>query len=160
MGFLSPEAIASGSALIVPGATLIHFGVLTSEMHMAWMRRVCGRMKSDYQYSARLVYNNFPWPQNVSDKQEAAIKIAAQAVLDARQKFPGQTLADLYNPLAMPKLLRDAHRVLDRAVDKCYRSAPFSSERARVEYLFDLYQRLTAPLTAPAKTRHRKKPAG
>jgi hypothetical protein len=157
IGFLTPATVASNLTLIVPGATLYHFGVLTSEMHMAWVRQVCGRLKSDFRYSNKLVYNNFPWPQDVNDKQRAAVEAAAQAVLDARAQFKGQTLADLYDPLAMPKALRDAHKDLDRAVDKCYRSAPFDSERARVEYLFTLYQQLTAPLTAPAKGRTRAK---
>jgi hypothetical protein len=157
IGFCKPDVVASNLALVVPRATPFHFGVLTSEMHMAWVRQVCGRLESRYRYSNKLVYNNFPWPQSVSDKQKAAVESAAQAVLDTRDQFKGQTLADLYDPLAMPKALRDAHADLDRAVDKCYRPAPFASERARVEYLFDLYQRLTAPLTAPAKGRARKR---
>ncbi|MEZ6234444.1 MAG: type IIL restriction-modification enzyme MmeI [Phycisphaerales bacterium] len=135
----------------MPDATPFHFGVLTSGMHMAWVRQICGRLKSDFRYSSKLVYNNFPWPPSPSDKHKAAVESAAQGVLDARDSFKGQTLADLYDPLAMPKALRDAHRTLDRAVDRCYRTAPFTSERQRVEYLFDLYQKLTAPLTAPAK---------
>jgi hypothetical protein len=151
MGYLPPDVIAGDSCLVVPDATLYHFGILTSEMHMAWVRQVCGRLKSDFRYSNKLVYNNFPWPQDVTDKQQAAVTAAAQAVLDARESFKGQTLADLYDPLAMPKLLRDAHKDLDRAVDKCYRAAPFTSERQRVEYLFDLYQKLVTPLTAPTK---------
>ena len=130
---------------------------------MAWTRRVCGRMKSDYQYSAQLVYNNFPWPQDPTDKQRAAVEVAAQAVLDARTSCGYNpdgggtaTLADLYDPLSMPKALRDAHKALDRAVDKCYRAAPFESERKRVEYLFDLYQKLTTPLTAAVVAPTRK----
>ena len=159
MGFLEPEIITTTEILMVPSATLFHFGVLTSEMHMAWVRQVCGRLKSDFRYSNTLVYNNFPWPQDVSDKQRAAVEAAAQFVLDARAQFKGQTLADLYDPLAMPKALRDAHKALDKAVDKCYRPSAFESERARVEYLFTLYQRLIAPLTAPAKGRKRAKGA-
>jgi len=166
MGFMQPEVIASNLALIVPSATPFHFGILTSEMHMAWVRQVCGRLESRYRYSNKLVYNNFPWPTDATDKQKDAVADAAQAVLDARTKSGyrpedggGQTLADLYDPLAMPKLLRDAHKDLDRAVDKCYRSQPFTSERQRVEYLFDLYQKLTAPLTAPLKRRARSKTA-
>ncbi len=151
IGFMPPSTIVSGSALVVPGATEFHFGILSSMMHMAWMRQTCGRMKSDYQYSVNIVYNNFPWPQDVSDKQRVTVEVAAQAVLDTRATFKGQTLADLYDPLAMPKALRDAHNTLDRAVDKCYRPAAFTSERARVEYLFELYQQLTAPLMAPVK---------
>ncbi|GJQ28866.1 MAG: methylase [Phycisphaerae bacterium] len=156
MGIMEPSAMASDLLFVLPEATSFHFGVLTSEMHMAWVRQVCGRLKSDFRYSNKLVYNNFPWPQNVSDKQKAAVESAARAVLDVRASFKGQTLADLYDPLAMPKALRDAHADLDRAVDKCYRAAPFTSERARVEYLFELYQRLVTPLTAPGKGRKRK----
>ncbi len=92
-----------------------------------------------------------------TDKQKAAVESAAQSVLDAREQYPDQTLADLYDPLAMPKPLRDAHRALDRALDRCYRSQPFTTERARVEYLFDLYQKLTEPLTAPKKKRTKRK---
>lgn len=151
IGFLKSSIIASDATLVVPSATPYHFGVLTSEMHMAWVRQVCGRLKSDFRYSNRLVYNNFPWPQDVPDKRKSAVEAAAQGVLDARAQFKGQTLDDLYDPLVMPKLLYAAHKTLDRAVDKCYRSAPFASDRARVEFLFDLYQHLTAPLTAPQK---------
>lgn len=148
IGYLPPEVIAGDSCLVIEGASHLHFGVLTSSMHMAWVRTVCGRIKSDFRYSNKLVYNNFPWPQAPTDAQKAAVEQAAQAVLDARAKFPDQTLADLYDPLAMPKPLRDAHRALDRAVDRCYRRNAFDSERARVEYLFALYQQLITPLTS------------
>lgn len=156
IGFLDPETITNTEIQMVPGATLYHFGVLTSEMHMAWVRQVCGRLESRYRYSNKLVYNNFPWPQDATDKQQAAVTAAAEAVLATRDTFKGQTLADLYDPLAMPKALRDAHKDLDRAVDKCYRAAPFTTERQRVEFLFDLYQKLVTPLTAPAKSRKGK----
>ena len=126
-------------------------------MHMAWMRYVCGRLKSDYRYSAGIVYNNYPWPESVTDKQRAAVEAAAQAVLDARAKFAISTLADLYDPLTMPAPLLKAHQVLDRAVDRCYRSEPFPSDRHRVEYLFALYERLTAPLLPAAKTKRRRR---
>ena len=155
IGFCKPDVIASNLALVVPSAKLCHFGVLTSEMHMAWVRQVCGRLKSDFRYSNKLVYNNFPWPQDVPEKRKVAVEDAAQGVLDARAQYKGQTLDDLYDPLVMPKLLYVAHKLLDRAVDRCYRSEPFASDRARVEFLFDLYQRLTAPLTTPAKNRRR-----
>ncbi len=162
IGFLKPEHIASGSALIVPGATRFHFGILSSAMHNAWMRCVAGRMKSDYQYSNNIVYNNFPWPVNVSDRDRAGVEAAAEAVLAARKSFPGSTLATLYNPLNTPPVLTKAHAALDRAVDRCYRKEPFPSDRARVEHLFALYEQLTAPLIpAAAKTRRtpRKKAA-
>ena len=97
------------------------------------------------------MYNTFPWPARVTDKQRAAVEAAAQAVLDARTQYPTSTLADLYDPLAMPAPLLKAHQQLDRAVDRCYRPEPFPSDRHRVEYLFALYERLTAPLVAAAK---------
>lgn len=158
IGFLSPDIIASGSALIVPNATLFHFGILTSAIHMAWMRVVCGRLKSDYQYSSSIVYNNFPWPVEVTAKDRATVETAAKAVLDVRASFPTATLADLYDPLAMPASLVKAHAVLDRAVERCYRKEPFSSDRDRVEYLFSLYEKRTTPqLTLKAKKPPRAK---
>jgi type I restriction-modification system DNA methylase subunit len=153
IGFVGPDVIATGSALIVPGATLYHFGVLSSAMHTAWFYFVGGRMKSDPQYSAGIVYNNFPWPQEVITAKREAIDAAAQEVLDARGAFAGQTLADLYDPLAMPRQLREAHAKLDRAVDKCYRSAAFSSDRQRVEFLFGVYERLANPILPAATPR-------
>ena len=156
VGFMKPEVIANGSALIIPEATLYHFGVLSSRMHIAWMRYTCGRMKSDYQYSSQIVYNNFPWPKQPTAKQSAAVEEAAQAVLDARIAFPEETLASLYDPLAMPPALVKAHAALDRAVDLCYRPQPFENDRQRVEYLFALYQKLLAPLMPPAKKARRK----
>lgn len=153
--FFSPHYIISDSCTALPDALPYHFGVLSSEMHMAWTRRVCGRIKSDFRYSNTLVYNNFPWPQEATDKQQAAVAATAEHVLAVRNTFKGETLADLYHPERMPKALRDAHKDLDRAVDKCYRAQPFTSERQRVEYLFDLYQKLMTPLTAPVR-RHKR----
>ena len=124
-------------------------------MHMAWMKQVCGRMKSDFSYSNTLVYNNYPWPGAVTGKQRAAVEAAAQAVLDARVNHAISTLAQLYDPLAMPGDLLKAHRALDRAVDRCYRPEPFPSDRHRVEYLFALYEKLTAPLLPAAKPKRR-----
>jgi len=156
IGFTSKRVIASNLCCVVPDATLYHFGVLSSVMHMAWVKQVCGRMKSDYRYSKDIVYNNYPWPESPSAKQRAAVEAAAQGVLDARKKFPDATLADLYDPLAMPPALVKAHADLDRAVDRCYRPQPFESDRQRVEHLFALYEKLTAPLIAPAKKRRQK----
>ena len=156
VGFMKPEVIANGSALIIPDATLYHFGVLSSAMHMAWMRYTCGRMKPDYQYSSQIVYNNYPWPEDPSAKQRAAVETASRAVLDARKEFPDATLAELYDPFAMPPALVRAHADLDRAVDLCYRSQPFENDRQRVEYLFALYEKLIAPLIAPSKKSRRK----
>ena len=148
LGFLPPEVVANGSSLVVPGASIYHFGVLSSAMHISWMKSVCGRMKSDFQYSATIVYNNYPWPEAVSEAQKAAVEKAAQAVLDARAQFPSSTLADLYDPTTMPPALAKAHADLDRSVDRCYRKDPFPNDRARVEHLFSLYEKLTAPLVA------------
>jgi len=121
-------------------------------MHMAWIRTVSGRFKSDYRYSAAVVYNNYPWPAPLAAKERAAIEACAQAVLDARAAFPGSTLADLYDPLAK------AHAALDRATDRAYATAagikgsdPFPTDRARVEHLFALYEKLTAPLLPATK---------
>ncbi len=152
IGFLTPRILCSNLVKIVPNATLYHFGVLTSSMHMAWVRQVCGRLESRYRYSAKLVYNNYPWPQTPTAKRRSAVEAAAQEVLKAREEHlkKGVTLADLYHPAAMPSRLVKAHAALDRAVDRCYRTQPFTTERQRVEFLFALYERLTAPLLRTA----------
>ncbi|NTV46760.1 MAG: class I SAM-dependent DNA methyltransferase, partial [Chlorobiales bacterium] len=147
IAFFNKHVIASDSCTAVPNATLYHFGILTSAMHMAWMRAVCGRIKSDYRYSNILVYNTFPFPETVSEKQRAKVEEKAQAVLSARVLFPNATLADLYDPLSMPKELLKAHRELDEAVDACYRRAAFKTELERLEYLFELYRNYSEPLT-------------
>ncbi len=148
MGYIEPETIISNLCLVNTDVTIYHFGVMTSTMHMAWLRQIGGRLKSDYRYSVKLVYNNFPWPDAPTDKQRAAVEAKAQAVLDARAKFPDSSLADLYDPLTMPPALQKAHAELDKAVEACYRKAAFHSDRERVEFLFVLYEKLTAPLTA------------
>jgi hypothetical protein len=154
-GYFPPNHVVHNSCSAIPNATLYHFGVLSSDMHMAWVRTVCGRIKSDYRYSTNLVYNNYPWPGPVTDRQRAAVEAAAQAVLDARAKHPASTLADLYDPLTMPGPLLKAHRALDRAVDRCYRPKSFDSDRQRVEYLFALYEKITAPLVAAPKPKRK-----
>jgi hypothetical protein len=153
LGFFPAEAILHNSSTAVPDATQYHFGVLSSEMHMAWMRTVCGRLKGDYRYSNNLVYNNYPWPQEPTDAQKKRIEAAAHAVLDARAQYPNSTLADLYDPLTMPKPLLDAHRTLDAAVDACYRKAPFKSELERLEFLFAMYKELTRNLFTEGRRR-------
>lgn len=162
IGFMKPMDIASDSCLVIPDATPFHFGVLSSVMHMAWVRQVCGRLESRYRYSAGLVYNNYPWPESATDKQCALVEEKAQAVLAARLPWlppKGKcTLAGLYDPLAMPPELVKAHAALDRAVEKCYRPEPFHSDRERVEYLFSLYEKLTAPLLPVTTKTKRKKP--
>ena len=125
MGFLDSNTISTNLNLMIPDASLYEFGVLESKMHMAWMRTVCGRLKSDYRYSAKLVYNNFPWP-DADDKQRQKVEAAAQAVLDARKHYPTSTLADMYDPSSMPPDLRKAHTALDKAVDQCYRKEKFA----------------------------------
>jgi hypothetical protein len=159
MGFVKPAVLVSDLCFIVSEANKYHFGILTSLIHMAWVRQVCGRLKSDYRYSNKLVYNNFPWPQEATAAQQAKVEEFAQAVLDARQPFldAGQTLADLYDPLTMPGVLLKAHQALDRAVDRCYRKEPFESDRQRVEFLFALYQKLTAPLIPATKAARGRK---
>lgn len=156
IGILEPTTIASGSALIIPNANLFMFGIMTSAMHMTWMKSTCGRMKSDFQYSASIVYNNFPFPENPTDKQVKAIETAAQKVLDARQLFPNSSLADLYDPLTMPPALVKAHNELDKAVDLAYRSSAFTSEANRMEFLFELYEKYTADLFTKEKVKKRK----
>jgi len=155
IGFCDPNIIASGTALVVASARQFHFGVLSSLMHCAWMRTVCGRLESRYQYSAGIVYNNFPWPQAPTPTQKARVEELAQAVLDARALYPDSTLAQLYDPLLMPAELVKTHQRLDRAVERCYRPEPFASDRERVEFLFALYEKLTAPLL-PAMPRPRR----
>jgi hypothetical protein len=132
--------------MAIPNGNLYHFGVLMSKMHLAWVKNICGRLKSDYRYSKDIVYNNYPWPENPSDKQVKAIETAAQKVLDARLQFPNSSLADLYDPLTMPPTLVKAHNELDKAVDLAYRSQPFISEANRMEFLFELYEKYTADL--------------
>jgi len=157
MGFFGKNEIASDTCMIIPNGTLFHFGVLTSKMHMAWVKYVCGRLKSDFRYSKDIVYNNYPWPQNPTDKQIQAIEKAAQKVLDVRLQFPNSSLADLYDPLSMPPALVQAHNELDKAVDLAYRPQPFTSEANRMEYLFDLYEQYTATLFTNEKVKKGKK---
>ena len=158
IGWLTPEVIANQKLRILPDAEPWLFGILTSTMHMAWMRAITGRLESRYMYSVGVVYNTFPWP-DASEAQKEKIRDLAQAVLDARALYPGATLADLYDPDLMKRELRQAHRALDAAVDKLYRSAPFANDRERVEHLFALYEKLSSPLTAmpkPAKGKRKK----
>jgi hypothetical protein len=171
LGYLSADVVAANDLQIVPGAKLLHFGVLSSAMHRAWIDITAGRLKSDIRYSVKLTYNNFPWPfctsrqplpvaaaeiENSEQKQplpldlkaQAAIETAAQAVLDARAQFPTSSLADLYDPLTMPPALLKAHQKLDAAVDKAYEACggkkAYKNDAERVAFLFELYLRLTS----------------
>lgn len=149
IGFMSPNEISSDAVQIIPNASLYDFGILTSNVHMAWMRTVAGRLKSDYRYSAKIVYNNFPWPE-VTDSQKEKILKTAQAILDARALYPDSSLADLYDELTMPKELRRAHQANDKAVMEAYGltkivdgKKTWLTESETVARLFELYEQLT-----------------
>jgi hypothetical protein len=144
MGFFTKDYIAGNSCHIIPDGTFYHFGILTSSMHIAWTRYVCGKLKSDYRYSKELVYNNFPWP-NPTEKQITAIEKTALEVLYARAQFPNDSLAKLYDPAAMPTALSKAHQKLDKAVEAAY-GHPFDDDSRRVAHLFELYQKLCSNL--------------
>jgi hypothetical protein len=154
-GFIEPSIICGDSNMLIPGASLYEFGIINSLTHNAWMRTVCGRLESRYRYSAGIVYNNFPWPENPNEKQTQTIETAAQAVLDARAQFPDASLADLYDPLTMPPVLLKAHQTLDKAVDAAYGKTNFKTEAERVAFLFELYQKYTSllPVEKPKKVR-------
>ena len=155
IGWLEPPTIPSNLVRVIENATLSDFALLTSAMHMAWLRHIGGRLKSDYRYSIGLVYNTFPLPPEGA--KLAKLEPLAQAVLDARAAHPGATLADLYDPDLMPPNLRKAHHALDRAVDRLYRPGGFASERERVEHLFGLHEKMMAPLEARMKGKSRRR---
>jgi hypothetical protein len=157
IGYMTHKDIITDKVFAFPKANLYHFGVLTSKMHMVWMKYTCGRLESRYSYSNTIVYNNFPWIEEISEKQVKAIETAAQKVLDARLQFPNSSLADLYHHLTMPPALVKAHNELDKAVDLAYRQQPFTSEANRMEYLFELYEKYTADLFSKEKVKKLKK---
>lgn len=146
IGYVPSEVVSSDAVQLVPNATLYEFGVLTSVVHNAWMRIVCGRLKSDYRYSNDIVYNNFPWPsvekQNFASLQ-ARVEQTAQDILDTRTKYPDSSLADLYDDTFMPVELRKAHESNDKAVMNAYGFDPKLSENEIVAALFKMYQKLT-----------------
>ena len=156
VGFISKEIITSNKNYTIASSSLYVFAILSSTMHMSWIRSVAGRMKSDYSYSTGIVYNNFPWPENPGEIHKKAVEEAAQKILDARAQFPDASLADLYNPNIMPPVLVKAHQALDKAVDLCYRSQPFINETKRIEFLFELYDKYTAGLFVRDKKAKRK----
>lgn len=141
-GFVSSETLSGDANLIAREAQLFHFGVLSSIMHMSWMRAVCGRIKSDYRYSVGIVYNNFPWPKEVSKANNLKIECAAEEIIEIRGRYAISSLADLYDPLTMPSDLLQAHKKLDTAVDKAYGKKIFKSEAERVGFLFNLYYQI------------------
>ena len=142
IGYLAPEIIASNACFTIPNATLYTFGILMSNVHNAWMRVVCGRLKSDYRYSNTIVYNNFPWP-TPTEEQKARIEQTAQAILDTRAKYPDWSLAELYKETIMPPELRKAHQDNDRAVMAAYGFSTKMTESECVAKLFEMYQDLT-----------------
>ena len=156
IAFFDKTFIASNTVQMVPNASVYHFGILTSEMHMTWVKYVCGRLESRFRYSNTIVYNNFPWPETLNLKQRNVIEKAAHKVLDIRTDFPNSTLADLYDPLSMPPALVKAHQELDKAVDLAYRPQPFINETKRIEFLFELYDKYTAGLFAVEKKKKKK----
>jgi len=150
-GFYDKNSIVSDTCMSIPLGNQYHFGVLMSKMHMSWVKTTCGRLKSDFRYSKDIVYNNYPWPENPTEKQIQTIKGKAQNVIDVRANFPNSSLADLYNPLTMPPALVKAHNELDKAVDSAYSKQVFTSEAKRMEFLFELYEKYTAGLFVKEK---------
>ena len=148
IGYVDKDTISSNKIYMLPDSKHYYFGVLASTMHMAWIKQIAGRLKSDFNYSSGIVYNNYPWPENPSEKNVKAVEDAAQAVLDARALFPDSSLADLYDPNTMPPALVKAHQALNKAVDLCYRPQAFQSETKRIEFLFEVYDKYTAGLFA------------
>ena len=142
IGYFDPDVIAGDSLLVVPDANDYIFGVAMSTMHNAWIRAVGGRIKSDFRYSKDIVYNNFPWPEP-SVGQKTRIAETAQNILEIQAQYPDASLADLYDPLTMPKDLRKAHQANDRVVDAAYGQRKFATESERVGFLFGLYEQLT-----------------
>lgn len=160
---LNSETIVNNSVFIVPDANLFTFGIISSAAHMAWLHAIGGRIKSDYRYASDLVYNTFPWPDRaaLTPRQVKAVEEAARQVLEAREKHPGSTLAQLYDPLTMPRALRDAHNALDRAVDALYGLKAGSTEAQRLALLLTHYQQLAPTLESQARpTKTRRKGTG
>ena len=155
IAWLEPPVIPSNKIRILPNASLWQFGLLTSAMHMAWVRSIGGRLESRFQYGIGIIYNTFPLPPVQPERLEG-LGHHADAVLSARANHPDATLADLYDPDLMPADLRKAHQALDRAVDRLYRRGGFASERERVEHLLGLYEKMVAPVTAMAKPKRRR----
>ncbi len=156
IAYLNSSVIINNTVSALTNASLWYFGIITSQMHMTWLKYTCGRMKSDLIYSIQVVYNNYPWPKKPSEKNKKAVEAKAQKVLDIRAEFPDNSLADLYDPLTMPPKLVKAHQELDKAVDLCYRPQAFTNEAARIAYLFELYAEYTAPLFNDGKKGKKK----
>jgi hypothetical protein len=157
IGYMTKDDIITDKNFFVSNATMLHFGILTSIMHMTWMRYTCGRLKSDYSYSNTIVYNNFPWPQNLPKQKVHGVEKLTQQVLKVRERYPKSSLADLYDLTTMPPDLVKAHQDLDKFVDSCYRPQPFENEMQRIEFLFDLYKKYTQPLFGSEKKKRSRK---
>ena len=158
MGYLNGDTIAGNKLFIIPDATIFHFGILEANVHMAWMRTVAGRLKSDYSYSKNIVYNNFPWP-NLTPAQKARIEKTAQGILDARKLYPNDSLAALYDDLTMPQELRKAHQENDKAVMEAYGfNWRTMTEPECVQELMKMYVKLTEAENAKSGkvTKYRK----
>lgn len=156
IAYLSPNVIASNQLYTISNAQIYDFGLLTSKMHMTWVKYVCGRLKSDFRYSSSVVYNNYPFPKEPSTKNQKKVEKCAQKVLDVRAEFAESSLADLYDPLTMPPKLVKAHQALDKAVDLCYRPQVFPNESSRIEFLFDLYHQYVTPLLETEKQKQKR----
>ena len=143
LALLSKEFIVSNSCSFIENANYYHFGVLTSIMHMTWVKLVCGRLTGRIRYSNVIVYNNFPWPKEVKESDKEKIELAVKEMINVRAEFPKSTLFDLYNPSIMPKKLLDVHKEIDRAVDRCYGKTNFKTEMNRLQFLFELYKEYT-----------------
>lgn len=143
MGFLNKDVIVTNALYTFEGATLYDFAILTSKMHMLWVELSCGKLKGDFRYSKKLAYNNFPFPQNISSDLKNKIEKASEKILNIRNEYPGESLANLYDPLLMPTDLLKAHEKLDKLVDKCYNSNNFKDDNDRIKFLFGLYLEYT-----------------
>lgn len=155
IGFMGKENISTNLCMIISNGEPWHFAVVTSRMHMVWVRAVGGRLKTDYRYSAKLCYNTFPFP-NITDKQKENLNLYVFAILDERAKYPDKTMAQLYDPETMPVGLSQAHKELDEAIERCYRLQPFSTDTERLEYLFKLYEEMTTKETLFTKQPKRR----
>ena len=143
IAFYDKHHIILNSALVIYDPEIFIFGVLTSKMHMIWVRTVTGKLKTDFRYSVGVCWFSFPFP-DITTEQKKQLEFHVYNVLDEREKYSEKTLAELYNPDKMPQGLRDAHNMLDLAIEKCYRNKPFESDEERLEYLFKLYGKMTA----------------
>lgn len=156
VGFLNSNTIISNSALAVYNAQPWLFTVITSRMHMVWVKAIGGKLETRYRYSAKICYNTFPFP-DISTKQKETLNLYVFSILEERAKYPGKTMAYLYNPDTMPKGLEKAHQELDEAIEKCYRLKPFESDTERLSYLFKLYEEMVKKDTLFAKQKKTRK---